>query len=123
MADTIKSLKAALSQNTKERARIQNQIETLEDEKLIPALRKKYEGRVFKYENGYSADVRWPVYVWCHKIKSPHEAIVTTFQLIPNEGWRFSIKSTEGIFMLQTEITSTDYHQAACEILAAANKI
>ena len=37
-------------------------------EEKLPSLIKKYEGKYFKYKNGYNSTERWDIFIYCVKV-------------------------------------------------------
>jgi hypothetical protein len=120
---TVKSLERLLSKNQKERNVLRDQLDELQQQKVLPTLKRKFEGKFFSYDNGFNDKERWLIYCYCHEITSTSWAVVDHFQFVPGEGWRFSIRSQEAHHLLQTEITSIAYHDARNEMFSAINRI
>src|ERR1051325_877672 len=120
---TIKQLERELLKKARERARLMDELDKLKTAQVLPSLKKKYKGKYFIYDNGYNLEQRWPVYIYCHEVKSEYEAIVDAFELIPDEGWRIKIKKPEGLHLLQKEITRKEYEKNAHIAIAEIQKL
>ena len=91
---------------------LRRKVEDERDERDIPVLREKYEGKYFKYKNSYgvgSGNEYWFIYSYCHEIKSTYRGVFSTFEIIPNEGCKISIKQDQCYFLCQTEIPKDEY--------------
>lgn len=89
------------------------QIEDRETEIRLPALRKKYEGKYFKYLNSSGPGRTWPVYVYCRCVTGlrSHMALMDTFQTAPHR-CEFEQNKEEGEYLLQTQITKREWNRA-----------
>lgn len=120
---TIKQLERAIDKNYKDRSLLLDKLDNLKLKKLLPGLKKKYEGKYFKYNNGYSKKNRWWVYSYCREVVSEHEAIVDSFEFIPNDEWRFKVRSSEGLHLFQQEITFKEFDKNAVHIVSTAKTL
>ncbi|MCP4568732.1 MAG: hypothetical protein GY841_14230 [FCB group bacterium] len=90
--------------------KIRKQIEKIENKILFPALRKKYEGRFFKYVNR-AEDENWNYYSKCIKVIDEKQGIFNSFE-ITSEEHRFSLKHTCFFFICEKEISEKEYLDA-----------
>lgn len=120
---TIRQLERDLRKNHRERHAINDQIETLRTKRELPALKRKLEGKYFKYQNSYNAGTSWNIYAYCHTVISPDRAIVDRFECDPRGKWEFKTYAKEGLYLFQTEITQKEYEKASTEFISAAMTI
>lgn len=59
---------------------VKNQIEDIENKDVIPALKLKYEGKYFKYENRYDSSASWWMYFYVIKVKDTYHVDGIQFQ-------------------------------------------
>lgn len=59
----LKQLKSQSEAIWKQRDKINSQIRKLELELELPKLKKQYEGKYFRFNNGYNSTDRWGMYV------------------------------------------------------------
>lgn len=115
MKQTIKQLEKKALSVRKELNDINDQISSLKDQKELPALKKKYEGKFFKYMNSAGGDYgKWPIYVFCKEVVSRNEVRVNSFESAPINGNQneFKIDHNVSTWMMETEITGNEYHTA-----------
>jgi hypothetical protein len=120
---TIRELKAAIGKNYKAIAALMDRLDELQTKRVLPGLKRKYQGRYFKYDNGYSSENRWPVYSYCREVMSEHRASCVSFENDPMRGWTFDISKETDLFLFQTEITREEFDQAAREMVSFATSI
>lgn len=77
----LTQLKAERKKARKKWEDLDRQVEYLTRKKGIPSLRKKYEGKYFKFDNGTSDYNRWWLYVFCRKVKSDMYGMFDEFQV------------------------------------------
>jgi hypothetical protein len=119
-----RSLAAEVKRRTRELLVLERKLEKRQMLSELPKLKRKYEGRYFKYDNGYDHETRWYVYVLCKKVlpKDYCQFIIDSFQITPKD-CRFSVGVEEHDFYLQTEITKEEYETALEDFLKAANRL
>jgi hypothetical protein len=98
---------------------LREQIEEAENKKAIPELRKRYEGKFFKYRNSCSGEEKWWFYSFCKKIKSKTYAEGDCFEATPYEN-KFQFDHDLHYFMFETEITEQEYMNALTDFLSKA---
>lgn len=94
---------------------VRDEIEEISNKIKLPVLRKKYEGKYFKYHNGTSNENCWPLYSHCKKVISVHFAIANQFETPTNSfhGFQFQINKETSYTLFETEITKEEYDKAA----------
>ena len=109
--ETLKQLSAKRKKASKILAIIDCKIDDLKEKKLIPKLKKKYEGKYWKYNNGTSNEERWWLYSFCRTVVSDWRALTDSFEMTTaNNDERVFIHNKEQSFHLfQTEITKEEY--------------
>jgi len=90
---------------------IRHQIEEIKEKELLPDLKRKYEGKYWKYNNGYNNEERWWIYSYCIEVKGEHDFCVVTFESSPN-GCEFKTHD-RGSYLCQIQITKSEYTKAA----------
>lgn len=106
--ETLKQLEKKLRVVDIERAALRDMIEELKDAEALPELRKTYEGKYFKYNNGTSPKERWFIYVYCVKIVDRKSALVNLFESSPYEN-KFKHNVEEYLHLFETEIPEKEY--------------
>lgn len=120
---TIKQLERLLIKNQKERNALRDQLDDLQNKQLLPVLKKKFEGKYFKYRNSYSSDNRWYLYSYCKSALSTAEFLCETFECDPYGEWSFHTDKKTGVFLFQEEISQKEYDKAAIDFISAAYEI
>lgn len=122
MNETLTSLQKKLKKSEKEVDKLREEIEEKRLVRGLPSLKKKYEGKYFKYLNSYGNGTSWWLYIYCHEVVGLNEMLVTRFQVTPNE-CEFKIYSHEFEFLLQQQITKEEYDSAAENFVTACSRI
>ena len=99
-----------------------NEIEELKTKKRLPELKKKYEGKYFKYKNSYSDRESWWLYYYCKKVDDCYYTITNNFQE-KTDGFEFDIDSDTSINLLGEEISHKEYNTALNKFLENAKRI
>lgn len=98
-------------------------IEDIKDKELLPDLKKKYEGKYWKYRNSAGGDTdKWWLYSYCKEVKSVYNFIYVCFEITPYTH-EFKINETCGDFLCQIQITKAEYNRAAKSFIKKAQKI
>lgn len=103
-------------------------------EKYYPIFKKKYEGKYFKYDNGYNREQRWTMYTKVVEIKPEH-----IYDTRGNEvtscynGWNFQTDTNGQITIscekngyahsLQKEISEKEFNEAWNKMIEKINLI
>jgi len=123
-----KETKLLLSQLEEKQAKQQraltltrHKIDDIKENELLPELKKKYEGKYWKYDNCYNASDRWWLYSYCKEVKNTYSYSFVSFETTPN-GSEFKINDG-GSHLCQIQITKAEYNRAAKSFLKQANKI
>jgi hypothetical protein len=120
-----------LSERKKQLQKEMNEVEELEVketiEKNYPIIKKKYEGKFFKYRNGYNADERWWLYTKVVEIK-PSDVYDTNGNGVTAHfsGWTFQTDSYDKIEIAQEKhgyVHSLGKEITENEFVAAWNKM
>lgn len=119
---TIRQLEAQLKRSAREHGDLRRMLKELRDKKELPGLKRKYEGKYFKYRN-YHSESEWDIYLYCHVVNTTDEAIVEMFECDPHGTWLFATERKTDLSLLQTEITETEYDDAARAFMSAASCI
>lgn len=120
---TQKQIESKIAKKYEEVHQLQDKLDNLLNKKELPGLKKKYEGKYFKYDNGYSAEERWLVYSYCSKVISRHEALCEKFEQNTQGEWRFETNAHEGFWLFKEEITEEEYDKASLQLISAASYI
>lgn len=59
---------------------VNREIQKIEDEKNLPSIKEKYEGKYFKMSSGCDFEV-WPIYFFCKKVKNNKVGVFDAFQI------------------------------------------
>ena len=96
---------------------LREEIQKREDAKRYPELKKKYEGKFFKYNNGYSNGNRWWLYSFCRRVNSPDN--FDTFSFETCSLGKITIEFSGNEFIFQKQISRTEYMNAYQKLLKA----
>lgn len=111
-----KSLQELQIELAKKRTEYKTLQERVEAEKLkheLPKLKKKFEGKFFKYQNSAgSGHEKWNVYSHCIEVISLDCAIRSTFEENDFRENKFEVKGEGFFFLFETEITKSEYTTA-----------
>lgn len=123
MGEQLEGLKRVEARATNDLRTLRSQIEKLEDAELLPTLRKKYEGKYFKFRNSRGLD-SWLLYVYCRKVMRSRFNIarVDTFQITPQE-CEFHAMAEGGEFLFQTQITKREWDRALRALKARVERL
>jgi len=107
---------------------IKNKIETIETNKILPELKKKYEGKYFKFKNSYGSDTEesWFIYQRVEKVNDADICHITSIQDDKKGRIEFEIDKYYHVNMLQVPITKKEftdnYKKALNKIKSIAEK-
>lgn len=118
---TINELEALAEKKFMEARKLKDRADRLKEEEELPGLRKKYEGKFFRYKNSYGQDESWPLYSYCQKVTGLRTATVHKFQSAPS-GHEFSIKS-EFFHTFQTQISKAEWNKALKRFKAKVERL
>lgn len=104
----LQSVKMLLDELNKKRNELLEQLEILEDEIELPRLKALYEGKYFKYDNGYDKATRWPIYSFCFEVQDRFGALADSFESTPDD-FAFAIRKRTEFSTFQTEISRDEY--------------
>jgi len=110
-AKSIKQLEAEKNKVRKQLQEINNEIEDYNLKKEIPMLKKKYEGKYWKYDNGCSAENRWWLYSFCRKVTGTDQGFFDSFETT-NANYRqnnFNYNEEQFFHLCQIEISKEEY--------------
>lgn len=102
---------------------VRHAIEDIQTETELPKLRKKYEGKHFKYDNGSSNTERWWLYVHVKKVldgTGNFEAF--HFQTTSDGRMIAQLEDSCGEYLAQKAITKKEYNVAWKKFKKAINK-
>lgn len=117
----LDTLKSDLVKVEKTYRSLQNAVEKEETRLKLPALKKQYEGKFWKYENSFGGDSeKWWYYSFCKKVINEREAIADCFQTTPYEN-EFHLNNKEYFYLFGIEITREEYLTALTEFLSKCN--
>ena len=118
----IKLLRQQCSSKENQLRKLRWKIEEYEENKELPKLKKKYEGKYFKYNNGTTLTDRWWMYCHCKEVNNIHRFVFDTFETTPYQH-EFKLNDEHGTHLCQIKITKKEYDAAAKKFLKLANKI
>ena len=125
--ETLESLEKQAGKKADELAEIKDKIEALETKQELPALKKKYEGKYFKYRNTYGGSCKdWWLYHFVIEVSDSCYAKVISWEETTRQHIKIQKKDMCSLNILGEEITAEEYEQALnkfrIEILALLNK-
>lgn len=118
----VKLLRQKLVSKEKEARKLRWAFEEAENKKLLPGLKKKYEGKYFKYDNGYNSNDRWWLYVHCKGVKSVNKFVVNNFQTTPHS-FEFKLNENSYEHLCQVPITRAEYTRQLKKFLQKASTL
>lgn len=122
MTDNLQQLRQAAEKKKSECRKLENRISDLEEKEELPKVKKKYEGKYFKYQNRYNSEAYWWKYYHVLEVQSVNMAIVNTFES-PTDHYQFRLKDTVYLNILANQITKREYDREAKRFIRTANKI
>lgn len=116
-------IKSTIEKHKNTIRKLSYRLEDIENSKILPSVKKKYEGTFWKYNNGYNLNQRWWMYVLCVRVKSVDSFVVNTFEVTPSE-FEFKLKDvTFGTHLFQTKITKSEYDSELKKFIKQAEKL
>lgn len=109
---TLRQKEAERNKKLKEIRILSDEIDAIKEKRVIPKIRAKYEGKYWKYDNGYSLEERWPLYCFCLQVVSENEGLFDSFETGPSH-FQFKINEQSSFHLCETEITKKEYLKAA----------
>lgn len=109
---TLSELRKQTSKAHKVWLSLQNKLDVAEDKVRVPSLKKKYEGKFFKYNNGINHEVKWWLYSFCIKVTDDAEFIIDSFEICEandNQHIFQTLQQVSHSHLFQTEISSIEY--------------
>lgn len=120
----LETLKKQLCVLDKKYRAMRDNIEQMEGDLQLPALKKKYEGKYFRYNNGYNAQDRWNLYSHCIEVKFFREFICNSFETDSNGKSEFKVGAKEfSTTLFQTPIAKRQYLAALKKFKAKLSKL
>lgn len=101
---------------------VNGRIEELELQEQLPALKKQYEGRYFKYQNSYSSERKWWMYVRCVKVVDTRHAVVDYFESA-DDGDTFKLGYETGFYLFQVPIRKAEWDRELKKFKKAIEKL
>lgn len=108
----IAELEKQLKKVYEDRDSISDQIEKLKSAKELPGLKKKYEGKFFRYNNGYNATNRWWIYVHVVEVKARGHFLIARFETTTDGKSEFGTYKEYSTSLMQSPITKRQYYSA-----------
>lgn len=103
--------------------KFRNELFEIEIKEDLPKLKKKYEGKYFKYKNCYSGgDPSWWLYSFCKEVKDKFTFIHDKFEVTPTD-CQFQINVGGGEYLFQTQITKREYYREVNKFVKIAQKL
>jgi hypothetical protein len=112
---TIDQLKQEADDLRAKVRKIHETIDKIMSDEALPDLKKKYEGKYFKYRNSCSGDPKWWLYSKCEKVVFRNLFEGFWFQI--DYAGRVEIKNNVFEFHFQKEITKKEFMTAYNKML------
>jgi hypothetical protein len=111
---TTKQLQTERKKVFKQLQAIDDEIEKIELRAMLPNLRKKYEGKYWKYKNHTSDSCHWWLYSFCKKVNDDRRGIFDRFQMTKRNDCEndFRYDKEDYLHLCQIEITKEEYLKA-----------
>lgn len=122
MNNSLEYLENLLKSKAKEFYSLRDKVERVRTKEVLPSLKKKYEGRYFKYRNSSGGDNQWWLYSKCIKVISEREGIFNCFETSPYKN-EFKVGSKEFFHLCGHPITKQQYHRALKSFLAKCKSL
>ncbi len=113
MAKTLKQLTNERDAAHQELKRLNREIGDLQKERDLPPLKKKYEGKYFKYRNGDGTDHWW---VYSHVLEVDSTYAAKAYSFAQKDNWILINIDTGPFDTLGKQITEYEFNQALSEI-------
>jgi len=118
----LSKLKVELEQNQKRVSQIREQILALELKKRLPALKKKYEGKFWKYRKSTGVNsISW-VYSYCREVVDECTGNFDQFQMTDQHNG-FKINEQEYFTICETAISKVEYLKALKQFQSKATEL
>ena len=111
MAKGLKAIAEEIKHLNKKIDKLRQEQEEVTIRKALPALKKKYEGKYFKFDNGYNSANRWWMYSHVFKVINLGEGVMNTFEVTPNAN-KFNVNGDCCLDICQVEISRAEYEAA-----------
>jgi len=102
---------------------VEEKIEAMEEGLHLPGIKKKYEGKYFRYRNAYNSDDTWWLYYRVKKVTSTMNCIVDTFQTDSYGEAKIKLNDRTYISHLEHKITRAQWNSAAKAVWKKANQL
>jgi hypothetical protein len=107
-----------------ERMELEEQIEAIRDRDELPKLKRRFERKYFKYNNGYNSEDRWWLYSHCKEVKGLRNFIVDKFETDIRGESTFQLSAEEfSTTGFQKQITKREYNTALRKFKAKLNNL
>lgn len=88
----------------------------------LPEIKKKFEGKYFKYLNRYGSGEKWFMYIHCKQVTSINAGVLDSFETTPVES-SFELSKRSYLTLLGTPITKREYNAALKKFLSRAERL
>jgi hypothetical protein len=106
---TIQELDIQKQKAEKRLRQIKNAIDDLEQAQILPEMRKKYEGKYFKYENRYDSKESWWMYFYVSSVKTRWRVKGIEFQKTCTGEITVSVKDNLCLSLLDIECDKSEF--------------
>lgn len=102
--------------------RLRNTEYSISQVEELPILKRKYEGKYFKYHNGFNSNEKWWMYLFVKKVNSTTEIVCDKFEENTRE-CEFKLNDITSERILGVKITKREYNAALRKFLNKANRL
>lgn len=119
----LEKLEKELASVYQQRDDIQEKIGKVKSDKELPGLKKKYEGKYFRYNNGYNSTDRWWIYVHVRKVVARGHFEISRFETTTDGKSEFSTQTEYSTSIMESPITKHQYLAALKHFRERLNKL
>jgi len=119
---TLSKLKSELEASQKKASQIREQIAAIELKKQLPRLKKKYEGRYWKYRKSTGVNSVSLLYSYCREVMDECSGKFDQFEIAGHLNG-FRINEPDYFTICETEITSSEYLKALKQFQLKATEL
>ena len=123
MVIEVEKLRELELKKISELRKIQNKLRDAEERIELPELKKKFEGKYFKYRNSYGGDSSWWLFAYCKEVKGVYHYVCDTFESFDDKN-EFKLNDvSSGQHLFQQQIPKSAYNHALKMFLKKASQL
>jgi hypothetical protein len=111
---TLKQLEAEFKKHCQVGRAMRENIDDIQLKKQLPKLKKKYEGKFWKYKNSSGSEDKWWLYSHCRKVVDERGGMFDSFETTTYQS-NFKINNEDYYHLCEVEITKEEYQKALAD--------